>query len=119
MKQSNTSAILAIRKHGVAPSIIHYVAANNWNIHPNIQDCFDVYFLSRINAGKLLAMVFEGQLVRGEDKYVVLYHRCTRGQLLANKSIEVVVSFRQAKPEYGIPAYALVSIQNIATTEGE
>ena len=119
MKQSNTSAILATRKHGVAPSVIHYVAANNWNIHPNVQPCFSVYFLSRINAGKLLAMVFEGQITRGDDHYVVLYHRCTRGQLLADKSIEVVVSFRQAKPEYGIPAYALVSIQNIATTEGE
>lgn len=115
MKQFEPSAIKAVRAHGVAPSVVHYVAANNWNIHPNVQDCFEVYFLSRINAGKLLAMVFEGQLKRGEDHYVVLYHRCTRGQLLADKSIEVVVSFRQAKPEYGIPAYALVSIQNIAT----
>ena len=118
---SKSGALLAVKKHQVAPSIIHYVATNNWNIHPNVLPCFDVYFLMRTRAEVLLANVFAGQLARGTDKYQVIYHRCTRGQLLANKGMEVVISFRQAKPEYGIPAYALVSIQSIASslTEGE
>ena len=110
MSNSAPTVINSVKTYGVPPSIIHHISVNNWTINPNYRDCFDIYYLLHWKAEYLLETVHNGELVIGKNKFLVVYHRTTRGKLLASPNSQVAISFRKSKPEFGIPAYALVSL---------
>ena len=107
---TTANVIRAVQTHGVPPSIISHISVNNWTIHPSYRDCFDIYYLLHWQSKYILERISNGALEIGNYSYVVVYHRTTRGRLLAAPEKQVAISFRAAKPEFGIPAYALVSL---------
>lgn len=106
--------IAAVRKYGVPPSIIQHIAINNFRITQNYRDCFQRYYLLFWRADYLLDQIEQGALKLGfgaeRKDWIVVYHKCTRGTLLGDKSAQVALSFREPQPEFGLPAYCLVSL---------
>lgn len=109
---SNSPVVIsAVRAYGVPPSVISHIAINNWTIADSFKDCFDIYYLLHWQSQYLLEQIHDGALNITDNKFIVVYHRTTRGKLLSAPYNQVAISFRKAKPEFGIPAYCLVSLQ--------
>lgn len=101
-----------LQRYGVTRSIIQHIATNNFTIFPTYRDCFRTYHLLYWDAQYLLSRVRDGLLVVDQDstEYLVIYHRCTRGQVLAAKGQQVALSFRSAKRDFGLLPCVLVSL---------
>ena len=100
----------ALAKYGITPSCVHYTAVNLFCVPAHMRDCFQHYHLLYWRADYLLQQVSEGALRLSSGDYIVIYHRCTRGQLIENPQSQVALSFRKAQPEFGLAGYVLVSI---------
>lgn len=102
------------QKYGVTRSIIHHIAANNFNISNFYSDCFKRYQLLYWDSQYFLSRVVEGVVTCEGKEFLVIYHRCTRGQVLAAKGEQVALSFREVAPEFNLPAYVLVGLPKFA-----
>lgn len=102
------------QKYGVTRSVIHHVATNNFAISLFYADCFRTYKLLYWDAQYLLSRVRDGLLEQDGVEYLVIYHRCTRGNVLAAKGSQVALSFRTAKRDFGLVPYVLVSLAPVA-----
>ena len=91
-------------------SLIHHIATNNFSISPAYRQYFRPYHLLYWQAKYLLEQVREGAINLESGSFIVIYHRCTRGQLLANPDSQVAISFRAPAQQFNVPAYALVSL---------
>ena len=112
---SNTEflhSIDCIKKYGVPRSTIQYMGRKAFKIPENIRDCFSKYYLLSWNSAHLFANLIcerpdSGLYIRHQDiNYVVVFTK-TRDRL--QKQTNVWLSFRQAQPEFNIPAYVLIS----------
>lgn len=99
-----------LQKYGVTRSIVHHIATNNFTISLNYADCFSTYRLLYWDSQYLLSKIVDGMLTADYKEYLVIYHRCTRGQVLAAKGQQVALSFRAAKRDFGLVPYVLVSL---------
>lgn len=108
------AAIQAYRKYGVSPKIISWLMQNAGEI-THYRDCLFSYYKLYWEGKYLLSKTEEGNgtIVRNNIPYIVVYSKtCTRGYILAHKNQQFSLSFREAKPEFGLPAYVFISIPN-------
>ena len=118
MKTSNTiidstlecNTFRTIPKYGTTPAIVHHIAANEFSIKDNFRHCFSNYFLLYWKSQYFLSQCHQGTILKDGIRYVVIYGENTsRGKLIQSPEREVALSFRNPKPEFGIPAYVIIS----------
>ena len=115
MTLSTFSAISTFKKHGICRSELSFQLTSKFSISPIFSPVLSKYFIRywskdyflRISS---LVSLYTGTIPIEGKEYVVIYHRCTRGEILQMQDSEqLVLSFRAALPEYNLPAYVLVS----------
>lgn len=108
------SAISAYQKHGVNRSVVKFLLTKSFSISSLFRDCFKRYYILYWRAEYFLHRTegTAGLLTQDGLEYVILYHRTTRGKILHYQRKQVILSFREPQPEFGLPAYVLVSQNN-------
>jgi hypothetical protein len=104
------AAVQAYRKYGVSPKIVSWLMQHSQEI-THYRDCLSKYFRLYWEGKYILTKTVNGIIQRDDTSYIVVYAKdCTRGYILAHKDQQFSVSFREAMPEYGLPAYCYISI---------
>ena len=114
--ENNIGVFAAYKKYSVPTSIVQHIATSNFVIHSSFRDCFSTYHLLYWNSRYLLDSIREGQLTLKDSGKVfnVIYHRCTRGQLLATPDCQIALSFREPQPEFNFARLCISFIHTIA-----
>lgn len=102
------SSQAVLLQHGVPRSVLTYLLQRSKYINLEYQDLLCYYKLLKWRGDYTLAMIHEGLLRRDNIDFIVIFGT-PRGTLLANPESQFNLSFRQAIPEYEIPAYVLIS----------
>jgi hypothetical protein len=80
-----------------------------------VESYFDAYNLLYWSVKHTYHRIIEGYITIEDCKYQVVYNGITRGQLLAAIQndcghMQVPISFRKPKPEWNLPAIAMIGI---------
>jgi len=101
------SALIVLRMYKITPSNMHSALVNRFDISELI-DSLEQYKLLYWAPQHFFAQLKEGMIERNGVEYLVVYHKCTPTRL--HSQSQIALSFRQAKIEFNLPAYVLVSI---------
>lgn len=108
MKTSHLNYKELIDSYGVSRNILNSVLANNFHIDDKYLDALECYRVQHYTGSNLKFITNTGVMLYKDKECCLIYHNCTRAQAIAAK--EIRISFRAAKEEYNLPAYALVQI---------
>jgi hypothetical protein len=99
------------KKYGVYRSTLLHTLSTIFYIPAELHPALEKYTLLYQSVDYFLCNSHEGTLHRFDSEYNIVYHNCTRGQILALPADQQLrLSYRQAVPEYSLPAFVLVSI---------
>lgn len=105
-------AIATWKKYGITPKTLGWLVRESPSII-RYRDCLNTYFKLYWSGEHLLQKIAEsgdGTITKNEAVYVAVYApNCTRGYILAHKDEQYSLSFREAKKEFGLPAYVFIS----------
>jgi hypothetical protein len=105
-QNTGITSIESYRKYGVSRNLIRYNSLNEFHIEPNILACFTTYHILHWRAEYTIEQIKEGVITREGKSYIVVFNACTRFKI--KQSSDAVLSFREAQPEYDLPAYVLI-----------
>ena len=108
MKPSAPASIVAYKLYGVHRSVVLHILQHVWNPTAHI-DLLSECKMNVMSVSHFATHSHEGMLHREAKSYQIVYHRCNRWEALHSDS-QLLISYREAKPEYNLPAYALVTI---------
>lgn len=102
------------KKFGVTKSVVRFLATKSFSINSLFRDCFKRYYIIYWTGEYFLFKTKEtgGVLTKDGIEFLILYHNTNRGRIASKKQQQVVLSFREPQPEFGLPAYVLVSQSN-------
>lgn len=104
------SSITAYKKFGINTNTIRFLSTESFSVPELYLDCFDTYYILKWSKEWFLEQSAYGQIKRNGKYYNIVYHRITRGDIIAAPyKSQLMLSFRQAAPEFGLSAYALVT----------
>lgn len=104
--------------HTIMRSGIRFYATKCFRIpSPIVHEYFDEYNLLYWSAKHTYHRIIEGFITIDSIKYKVVYNGMTRGTLLSMIQndcghMQVPISFRKPKPEWDLPAIAIIGIQS-------
>lgn len=112
------SAISAYKRYGVAPSIVNYLLQNNKYVPTSFRDTLSQYFLLYRSAAYITAGIKEGRIMQDGTYYHVVFIGPLTLHRLRNlhATTQVAVSYRQAQPEYALPAYAVIYLPHASAS---
>lgn len=114
MKTSDLNYKELVSSYGVSRNILNSILVNNFHIEDQYLPALEFYRVVHMSGFKFKLFSNSGLITYTRTKdnpkpeCVIIYHNCLR--LTAVNADEVRVSFRAAKPEYNLPAYALVEV---------
>lgn len=73
-----------------------------------IEEQLDIFFMHKWQGSHLKTQLANGTITRAGTTYLASFIKCTF--LEATSAEQVLISFRAAKPEFNLPAYALIKI---------
>lgn len=117
MKTSHLNYAELIAAHGVSRNILNSVLVNNFHIEDTYLPALEFYRVTHMSGNMFRMASKEGTIKYNRVKTnpkpdcVIIYNDCTRAKAIA--ATEIRISFRAAKEEYNLPAYALVQIVSI------
>ena len=98
---------VGLQLYGYSRNTVNHSLINDFHIDPAVVNkSLTEYNLIHWSTNYFVSKSQFGVLYRGDKQYVVVYHKCTRYNV--REATEVILSFREAKPEYNLPAYVLV-----------
>ncbi len=113
------ASIVAYQKYGVKPSIIRQVMRHS-TIITYFRDCFSRYYLLYWEGSYLLQKIAEGNGCINRDgiSYIPAYSQSlgSRAAIHQNQQEQYALSFREAKPEFQLPAYCFISLPDSITS---
>ena len=102
----------------VSKSSLRALLQSRFVIDCNNQIYLQSYFLRYWTQEYTLRKISEGLGTIKIDgvSYIAIYHRTTRGRILQlSQEEQLALSFREPAPEFGLPAYVLISQCNFIT----
>jgi hypothetical protein len=113
MSEQKTNTFKCIEKYGISPSLLRYMVDNLFYFPEENKDCLELYKLETMKTDLFLFFMAEGRLIHPKDgtetKYQVIYHNTDPTKLKRRQDYTIVkLSFRIAKPEFGIIPTVLV-----------
>jgi hypothetical protein len=94
-----------------SPSYLHSVLVNEFCIKESLQEYLESYFILYWRGEYFISQMKEGSITHDGKQFIVVFDEgASRGKILANEDCIVAVSFRQAEPQFKLPAYVLVQI---------
>lgn len=105
------AAIATWKKYGITPKTLGWLVRESPSII-RYRDCLNTYFKLYWSGHYLIEKVAEGRgtLTKADTTYIVVYApNCPRGYILAHPEEQYGLSFREAKKEFGLPAYVFIS----------
>ena len=109
------ASLECMKKHAKPRTFLHNSLSHSFAIHQTEQSFLSTYFIrywSKEYFFRITSVVslHTGTIPLEGKEFVIVYHRCTRGEILAlESSDQLALSFRAALPEFSLPAYVLVS----------
>lgn len=114
MKTSHLNYLELTNKFGVSRNILNSILVNNFHIEDQYLTALEFYRVTHMSGNMFRMASKEGTIKYSRIKTnlkpecVIIYTDCTRAKAIT--ASEIRVSFRAAKEEYNLPAYALVQI---------
>lgn len=116
---TGTITFTTMGKYNCTPSKIHHIACNFFSIRKEFSHCFQSYFILHYKAPIFLSQLEAGAIKKDGKKYIVIFGEgASRGKILATPDCTVLVSFREAMPEFEVPPYAIVQIKSQEISKG-
>lgn len=109
-KLNTPSAIQSYLQFGVTKHQVHSMMINFFSYPPAYIDTLSEYFSYNYPGNYLKDNLVDGTLSKKGYVFMVVYHKCTPCN--AMRAANIQISFRVAKSEYGLCAYALVRISS-------
>lgn len=115
MKTSHLNYKELTAKYDIPRNILNSEMITNFHLDDKILPALQHYRISHYQGDTFKRLSVAG-IIKVKDRedysviteYIIIYHKCTRVQ--ATTATEIRVSFREAKEEYNLPAYAMVQI---------
>ena len=108
-KRNINNSVEAYNQYGVSPNHLRFMIQNIFYFPTSYDDCLSSYFLHVIETREFVAHINEGMYDTGDVSYQVIYHKTDPTKLLRRQDhTEVMLSFRLAKPEFGLIPTVLV-----------
>lgn len=102
-----SDSIRAYRKYGVLRSLVHYQMINHFHYAPRFRDTLKTYFILHWNADFTKDQISDGIISLASGDYTVIWYKLSPYDLHNQKNLRL--SFREAQPEYNLPAYVLIT----------
>jgi hypothetical protein len=104
----------AYQIYGVTKNQVASMMLNFFHYPYNYLDTLATYYMRHWTGQHFYANMVDGAITGSEDsiKYLVVYQGCTPYQ--AKRAQQLRLSFRSAKPEFGLCAYVIVRIHTEA-----
>jgi len=102
------SAVEALRKYGVSPTVVRYVLQNQAHIAVEQQDLLVRYYLKYWEAEYFFNNLHNGTITDEGTVYQVIYKHCTPTKVRC--ADQVALSFRAAQPEYELESYVIITV---------
>ena len=101
--------------YGVTKNQVASMMLNFFHFPYQYTDVLATYYLRHWTGQHFYASMQDGAIIGTEDniKYLVVYQGCTPFQ--AKRAHQLRLSFRSAKPEFGLQAYVVVRIHTEAS----
>lgn len=107
-QSSNLASIKSYATYGIHRSEVLSVLQRILHIPASHQHTLQEYKLLYTSPNYLFSQVSGGVLTRHDKPYIVIYHQCTRYECMYYSG-QLMLSYREAQPEYNLPAYVLVT----------
>lgn len=108
----NIQSIIAYKAGLPSKWTVHYALVNDFTISDTeILNQLDKYYKLFWKAGYFDPSVLDGTILHQDIRYLVIYKNCNPYQIRKlDKTEQIELSFRKAKPEYQLAAYVIVRI---------
>lgn len=107
-----TNTFKCLEKYKISPSKMRYMVDNLFYFSEAYRDCLDLYKLEIIPTDSFIQQLIEGTIFHADNPeilYQVIYHNTDPTKLARRQYYtDVKLSFRIAKPEFGIIPTVLV-----------
>jgi hypothetical protein len=104
------SSHIAYQKYGVPRSLVLHLTSRIFHFPLDYQDTLQSYFILRNSGANILATIADySGFYRKDDVDYIPIHNTPRGKILSAPQSYYYLSFREAQPEYNIPAYVLIA----------
>ena len=113
------SSILALEKYSISTSHMRFSLQNTPNIPAKMHHALAYYKILHWDSQYMKLAVHNGVILREGIRFNVIFSGCTRADCITSRSGQVLLSFRQAKPEYNLPAYVLIKPLKTRKQESE
>lgn len=108
MNQSRIASIDSYTKYGIPRSEVLSTLQRILHIPASHQHTLQEYKLLYTSPDHFFSQVSGGMLTRHDKPYIVIYHQCNRYECIYHSG-QLMLSYREAQPEYNLPAYVLVT----------
>lgn len=104
---------MVVKQYGVLKSTLEYITESNFTIPADFRDLYKSYHLLVWNSSYFLDKTtnMHGYLYHDSKLWKIVW-RTPRGILKVNPSSDVLLSFREPIPEYGILPTVVVKMGN-------
>lgn len=112
------NSIESYNKYGVHRSVLQHIASYLKSVPPEFRDCFSTYYKLYWSRDYLIEQLRDSKyfITKDNKQYYVIW-KTSRGTFLnSSEKSQYCLSFRDAQPEFDIPPYVLIWLEEKMVT---